>query len=284
MMKKLVAIALIALCSIPSWGQDEREDMELKPFFIGVTAGGYFANKKTANFYNGIFSEGISRVLNTQYYKDQITQEMQYTWWFGEAPIAMKYTAAAQLGVHMGYHVSDNFALIADVDIINLKLQDFVTFYIDDPNNGSPEATIETMPLLGKEKRLSINLGFQNYLSQENNTFFYWSMAVNATFTQFVNNTMKVRDLSPYYVGNPYWIGTINPVNGTVQNGPGSTKPGGMGLGAVGGVGVKFKFNSQFVFDIGYNAIFTNVNLTGYLSDIKEKGFQHSIFARIIWG
>jgi len=286
-MKKLFAVTLI-LCSLNASSQnDTRGDiMELKSFFIGVTVGGYFANKNTANFYDGWYSAGVSRVLATQYYEDQIDLELLYSWTFSEFPTAMKYTAAPQIGLHVGYNASETFALIADVDIVNLKVQDFVTFSIDDPSNGSPGPTIETMPILGKEKRLSINVGFQNYLSQENNTIFYWSLAANATFTQFVNNTMKVRNLSPYYVGNPYWVGNgvPNPSNGTVQTGGGGTKPGGMGMGAVIGTGVKFKFNDQFLFDIGYNAIYTNVNLTGYLPDVKERGIQHSIFARIIWG
>lgn len=283
-MRKLVAIGLI-LCSFASSAQNENStSLEMNPFFIGVTVGGYFASKKTANFYDGWYSEGVSRVLNTQYYKDQIDQELVYDWSFGEFPTEMKYTPAVQLGVNLGYNFNESFALIADVDIINLKTQDFVTFIIDDPNNGIPGPTIETMPILGKEKRLSINLGFQNYLSSENNTFFYWSMAANATFTRFEDNTMKVRNLNPYYIGNPYWIGTLNPVNGTVVEQGGSTTPGGMGLGAVAGLGVKFKFNKQFMFDIGYNMTYTTINLTGHLSDVKERGIQHSIFARVIWG
>jgi len=257
---------------------------ELKKFFIGVNAGGYFANKKTANFYNGGTINGISRILNTTYYRDQIDQELSYDWSFGEFPGQMKYSAALQLGVHLGFHVSDNFALIGDVDIINLKTQDYVTFLIDDPNNGSPEPTIETMPILGEEKRLNFNFGFQNYLSKENNTFVYWSMAFNATSTKFIDNTLKIRNLSTYYIGDPLWIGSVNPNNGTVISENGRTKPGGTGFGGLIGMGVKFKFNEQFVFDLGYNLIYTTIKLSDYDSEFKQRGVQHSLFLRVIWG
>jgi len=263
----------------------EQSNMEMKPFFIGVNAGGYFANKNTAYFYNGNASGGVNRVLNTQFYADQIAQEYQnYPVFFGEFPEEMRYTVAAQLGINVGYNVSETFALIADVDIINIKAQDFITLLVDDPNNLQPEMTIETIPILGKEKRLSMNFGFQNYLSSENNTYMYWSMAANVTVTKFEDNTMKIGNLPPYYIGDPIWVGNINPNNGTVVEGNGRTKPGGIGVGAIGGLGVKFKFNQQFIFDIGYNLHYTTVNLTDYQTVFKERGMQHSIYARIIWG
>jgi hypothetical protein len=268
------------------YGQNgaDATDRELKKFFIGVNAGGYFGNKKTANFYNGGTVNGISRILNTTYYRDQIDQELSYDWSFGEFPEQMKYSVALQLGVHLGFHVSDNIAIIGDVDIINLKTQDYVTFLIDDPNNGSPEPTIETMPILGEEKRLNFNVGFQNYLSKENNTFVYWSMALNATSTKFVDNTLKIRNLSTYYIGDPLWIGSINPNNGTVISENGRTKPGGTGFGGLIGMGVKFKFNEKFVFDLGYNLIYTTIKLSDYNSEFKQRGVQHSLFLRVIWG
>ena len=282
---KRIATAFCVLSIVISHSQElEKSSLELKKFFIGVNAGGYLGNKKTANFYNGADANGLSRVLNTTVYRDQIDQELAYDWYFGEFPEQMRYSVALQLGVHLGYHLSDGFALIGDVDIINLKAQDFVTFLIDDPNNGLPEPTIETKPILREEKRLNFNFGFQNYLSQENNTFVYWSMAFNATSTRFVGNTLKVRNLPDYYVGDPLWIGSVNPNNGTVINDRGRTRPGGTGYGGLMGGGVKFKFNEQFVFDLGYNLIYTTIKLTDYDSVFKERGVQHSLFLRLIWG
>ncbi|MFT7611522.1 MAG: hypothetical protein ACI9J3_000467 [Parvicellaceae bacterium] len=276
---------LVFVFSILGLRAQDKSDLEMKPFFVGVTAGGYFANKNTAYFYNGNASGGIERVLNTQFYADQITQEYQsYPWTFGEFPEQMRYTVAAQLGIHLGYNVSETFSLIGDLDLINIKAQDFITLLIDDPNNLSPEPTIEVIPILGKEKRLSLNFGFQNYLSSENNTYFYWSLAANVSITKFEDNTMKIGSLPAMYIGDPLWIGNINVNNGSVVAGTGRTKPGGVGVGAIAGFGVKFKFNPQFIFDIGYNLHYTTVNLTDYDSVFKERGMQHSLFARIIWG
>lgn len=279
----IVFIFLFSTFSVFGQGGPSENEMELKKLFIGVNVGGYFANKNTANFYNGYESGGMSRVINTQVYKDQIDQQLIYDWSFGQFPEEMKYSVALQLGMHLGYHVSESFALISDVDIINLKVKDVVTFYIDDPNNGSPEPTIETMPILGEEKRLNINLGFQNYLSNENNTFFYWSMALNVTSSKFVNNTLKVRQ-NTYYIGDPLWVGNVNPNTGTVVNENGRTKPGGIGVGGIAGIGVKFKFNSNFIFDLGYNLNYTTVNLTDYQRTNKTRGVQHSFFVRILRG
>ena len=279
----IVCISLIIASSASGQRSSSANDMELKKLFIGVNSAGYFANKNTANFYNGFERGGIARVINTQVYKDQIDQQLIYDWTFGQFPEEMKYSVALQLGVHLGYHVNENFALIADVDIINLKVKDFVTFSIDDPNNGSPEPTIETMPILGEEKRLNINVGFQNYLSEENNTFFYWSMALNVSSTKFVNNTMKVRQ-NTYYIGDPLWVGNVNAFTGAVVNENGRTKPGGIGFGGVAGIGVKFKFNPNFIFDLGYNLNYSTINLTDYQLTNKTRGVHHSLFVRIIRG
>ena len=282
---KRIATVFFVLSIVISHSQElGKSSLELKKFFIGVNAGGYLGNKKTANFYNGADANGLSRVLNTTFYTDQIDQKLVYNWERDEFPGQMRYNVALQLGVHLGYHLSDGFALIGDVDIINLKTQDFVTFLIDDPNNGLPGPTIETMPILGKEKRLNFNFGFQNYLSQENNTFVYWSMAFNATSARFDDNKLKIRDLPEIYVGDPRWIGSVNPNNGTVINDRGRTRPGGTGYGGLIGGGVKFKFNEQFVFDLGYNLIYTTIKLTDYDSVFKERGVQHSLFLRLIWG
>ncbi len=283
--KTVVLTALTGAVSFSggSYAQDDSS-YGMNPFFIGVKAGGYFANKKSAEVYNGFYSGGMERVLSTQFYRDQIDQELQYSWGLSEFPENLRYTAALQLGATVGYNVAESFALYADVDIINLKVQDFITFAIDDPNNGSPEPTYEAMPILGEEKRLNINLGFQNYLGFENNTYPYWSMGVNVTSTRFENNTIKIRNLSPIYIGDPLWIGTVNPNNGTVVEQTGRTRPGGVGYGGFGGFGIKFKFNEEIIFDVGYNIIYTTIKLTDYQSQYVQRGLQHSLFARILWG
>jgi len=75
-------------------------------------------------------------------------------------------------------------------------------------------------------------------------------------------------------LGDPRWL-----ANGGVE-------PQGFGIGGVAGTGVKFKFNDQFSFDVGYNAIFTDIKLehSSQTDPFSDRGIQHVLYARIIWG
>lgn len=246
-------------------------------FFLGVNLGGYFANKNTAYFYNGNTTYGVDRILRTQVYEDQIQQEFQYSYEFGEYPQLMKYQTSFLVGGHLGYRTSETFNLFADIDVINLKLEDVVTFEIDDPSNnqnGVIGPTIEQAILRGEEKRFNVNLGFQSIFHNQGQLKAYFSMAANFTYTQFANNTLTIRQLSPYYIGNPTW------------NISGGVKPQGGGIGAVAGLGFKYRFNDQVLFDVGYNAYYANIKLNheSQLEPFQARGLQHCPYVRIIWG
>lgn len=260
-------------CPTNAVAQDE-EASDVRSFFVGVHAGGYFANKNTAFFYNGNNTYGVQRILSTRIYNDQLDQEFQYSWKFGEFPEKMRYNPAFAIGGHIGTYISDGFALVLNAHFVRLKLQDVVTFQVDDPNNNMVGPSIVTAPITGAEQRFHVDIGFQHDLSNRNNTSFYWSGAINGTVTQFEENTIKVGNLPAWNIGDPFWFGN------------GGVTPRGFGIGGQAGLGMKFRFNEQLVFDLGYQLIYTTIKLNHerQTTPFQDRGLQHMLYARIIWG
>jgi len=282
-MRILLTVVLIASIG---FGHAQDGDKVDKKFFFGLNLGGYFANKNTAGFYNGtttydggITGYGLPYIFSGSnvYYQQQLAEQFQYPYALGidYAPVRMRYKPGISIGGHIGLKLSDNIAMVADLDIVNLKLADVFIIEVDDPNNNQIGPTYTVHPIIGEEKRLNMNLGWQVYLSKQNNTISYWSFGVNATRTKFVDNEVIIGTMQPIRVVDPLWY----------QNG--GVKPGGFGLGGFSGFGVKWKFNDDYIFDFGGKVYYTTINLSH--PSVKDPddmipGLQSAIYLRIIRG
>ena len=265
-MKKIVLLLLI-LPFINSYTSAQSDD---EGFYAGINFGGFFANKKSARMYvgdAGFSSYGVENLFANIYNKPIFDDYFQYPYQITEFSQTWGYKPALDIGGHIGIKMGEGNSMYLDANFSTVAFENFFTLAIEDPNNQSPDPTYEQIPLFGEEKRMNINLGLQFSLYNENK--------VNAYFALF-GNLNSVRLEKNYFVvnGRQYFITHVVP-------GQPNVKPGGIGFGGGSGLGVKYKFNDKFTFDLTYSLYYTKINMD---ENIPPWGIHNGITFRVIWG
>lgn len=264
-MKKPVLVLLVSLFTFSSIFSQESGSV-----FVGINVGGFFANKNTAVLYTGAdaFSNyGVEDLFSNTINKPIFDNYFQYPYAIVELPQTWKYRPALDIGGHFGIHLDGENALYVDVNFSSLDFENFFTVAIEDPNNQSPDPTYEQIALFGEEKRMNINLGLQLSLYQEKGLNAYFSLFGNLNSTRLEKNYFVVN-------GRQYFINHV-------LIGQPNVKPGGVGLGGGAGLGVKYKFNDKFTFDLAYSLYYSKTKMK---EDFAPWGVHNGITFRIIWG
>jgi hypothetical protein len=249
-------------------------------FYMGANVGAYFANRSTAEYYNGDGSNtfGVEWIwtgnnpngtVNRNY--DNIKTELgELEFELGELPDSMRYKPGLITGVNMGYMLNARAGIFLDVNIVKITLVDVVTLSINDPNNQLLEPTIQQTTLIGEEKRLSINLGYRAIFPGANpQAAPYLEIGANFNSTKPTKNELHIGNLT-------YDI--LPPENSSYY---GPQQLGGSGIGGLIGGGLHYKMNNNFRFDLGGNVKMEKIVL---LSEI-EQGYavQFTLFARFLF-
>lgn len=284
---KYAVLLTFFLSSSFIFSQSDSED-EKGNLFFGLNIGGYQSNNKMAWIYNGnvtpftnvqsYFSNPFNKAELDNYFKYEYKIESFAT------PDLMRYRTALNIGGHAGIKLSKYSSVYADVNLLQLKVEDFFTVAINNPNDPTTVGdTYEQIPILGEESRTNINIGLQSNFYTENELTAYFNFFGN------VNNTRLEKNY--FVINNKVYTITHNAeVNGTTNgfvNYQQRIKPSGIGFGGGAGLGIKYKFNDKFTFDANYYAIYTRTNINTELNfeaNLKPFGLNHALVARIIWG
>ena len=167
-------------------------------FVIGINGGVYFANRNTSIQYNGFYNNyGINTILNQSNNKPHIDQYFQNTFNSQIYSISdgemerlennIKYNASPEIGFHLGL-VNKNSRLFVDINFSNIRVQDFITFEVQNQNSTmSTEPQYVPISITGKEKRNIINLGYQKKIYEESKITIHYPI-----FVQFLKVEMGV--------------------------------------------------------------------------------------------
>ena len=107
--------------------------------------------------------------------------------------------------------------IFAESNIINLKVNDFLTFELNNPS--SLDGTFEKANIVGTEQRIDIKLGFEGILSPGEIVNSYFQLGLLGTSYEHKRNELIIRDKLRYYITNR----VITPVSLSKLDSPSST-------------------------------------------------------------
>ncbi len=274
--KCLLSFALLFGLSLTNFAQDDylyEDDEELEDtvkFSFGINFGAYFSNNKTVEVYSGrpdITPFNIPFVLSQPFNQQAIRDYFRFDYYIAEYPIETRYRTASEIGGHIEYNLSKVIDLYLDVNITQLKFEQFFTVGIIEPNNGRIDGDrLEQIPLFGEENRFHLNLGAQFSMYHDEYSNFYFSLFGSLNNTQMRRNYFVINNIE-YEI---FHVALDRP----------NQRLGGIGYGGGTGLGFKYKIMDHLTTDFYYNLSYAQTNLS---EAFQPFGFNHGLGIRIIW-
>ncbi len=142
-----------------------------KGFMFGVNIGYHLPNDDPAGFYDGSpKGQGfldLGDFLSIDRVQNEVLDELGGTFQFNLVEYAseMKYNNSIAVGGHVRYQFNWYHALVADVNFVSLKADDF--FVLSYPNdNGTSNDIFQNFGIQGKEDRLLLSMGYHLALAE----------------------------------------------------------------------------------------------------------------------
>jgi len=241
----------------------------------GLNIGAYFANRGTANYYNGStpfhFNSPQTKLeyIFSNHYNQEIIREQignfPYNLPENPYPQNMHYSPTFKVGLFGAVYFSPSFGLIGDFNFARLRAQDnFVLEVVRNPV-GLPEENMMLIPIWGIEERYDIRLGLQyTFLSDRNQINPYFEIGGNMTNTLVRENSIRIGDRT-------------FPMHREQSDLYFQERDFGVGFGGFATVGAKLSVNQDYALWVGYSANLNRVNL----GDNQQFLLNHSVFLRL---
>lgn len=234
---------------------------------MGIDFGFHFANKYTANFYNGGGHNSIHRTIieNRINYK-QIKDLLRYDFFLDSTnlPSNMKYDPALNVGFYTKYNFTKNVGFSFDFNYSRLKTSDFVTLVLNNPSNLTSQLDYYKASIVGTEDRINISGGLYSSFGKPAIINPYMEAGIN------VNNA-KVKDSKVLIESQQYSI--LDPTDQYYK-----VQQGGVGYGVYLGGGFKLAFSQAFAFNVGGTLFYSRINL----GEVKAFKPQFSLYLRML--
>jgi len=280
------------------FSQDDNTDTPLtdkkaKGFHLGLYTGTYFANKYTANLYDGygwdwngnkndFYHSFIYNKIWIEYgangafagQPDRIAQALgvQHGDWFFDQtdmplPNSLKYNIAFLVGLQSRYCFDKKSALLFNVNGSKLTVNgDFqITLQPISAQTGLPgNINYRTFSIVGGEQRMMFQTGYQRIMGDDPKLNFFWEAGPIVTLVKFERNQIQINGLTipltTFY--NPYGYALYNARNLT-----------GVGFGAFAGLGMNISISPKWTIQLVYNPSYERIKL-GQSPALK---LQHAI-------
>jgi hypothetical protein len=268
--------------------KDEAEDpnpFPLRRVEFGLNFGAYFANKYSANFYNGTPGNvnNVNYIMgNPTWYReiqqalglsqtDIVIVQQQPTSGY---PLNMHYNVAFSGGLFLRVNFNRKNSVFLQANYAQLKAGDAIILQVN-PNNtylSNPDLRFEQV--IGKEGRVMIDLGYQRSFPLKSRINLFIQGAVTMCYTQVIKSIFVVEgheyNLVNVYGSQGYQPGYNSQTFNVNQNA--------FGFGGYLGVGAGIPLTDMFGIEPGFFAHYYPVNLEGY-SDFKP---SFGIYLRIL--
>lgn len=247
--------------SIPFFADSTKKSAN--GFYLGANIGLYFANKNTAQYYNGAGVNGVDSVINHSYNYPQIREKLNYDFRLAELPTKMRYNPSLLFGLNARYSIK-NFGIFANFNITKLKTKDIFTIEVLDPANTLSEKIYRQETISGSEQRAIIDLGFNYIFKSKGIVRPFIELGVNINDTKFLDNKISIEGLDFNIVNYYYSYYHL--------------EQGGIGIGAFAGLGAEMTFSEFITIDPRINLYYTKINL----GDYDEYKLNSAFYFRII--
>lgn len=261
------------------WADYKEEKDSISRWAFGIDLGGYFANKYSANFYNGVPGNinNVQFVMSNTYWYQAIKLALNAadTVVVQGYPTNMHYQVALTGGVFLRFNFNRKNGIFLQADYTQLKAENVVTMEVD-PKTYLTFPDIRQIPIAGREERAMLDLGYQRSFLMKSRIYFFVNGGVIMCYTH-VKKSVLVVEGQEYNLINVYGNQAYVP-NSNVQEF--STTQYGIGFGGLIGGGVGLPITDMFELEPGVSMQYYPVNLQGY-PDYKP---SFSIFLRILLG
>lgn len=285
MKKGIILLSFMLIIPYILYGQHTKDTVGSiadKGFDFIIGGGIYFANKFTANYYNGSpqNENSINYILGNKYYYDDINKLIKETHQYvsdsvflGELPTDMRYKAPMTVSLGFKYKFNKNWGISLYYSFTKLTATDIFTFVYKGEQGNIRNDYIQEH-LVGKESRSLFDL-YVSYLfhpSQVVKPFIDFGFQFNYVKVQKFYALIEGQEfnLLDYYNGVSYIQGIERQEYNTIY--------GGAGYGISLATGVKLAFNRYISIDPTFYLSASSFNLTGY----KDIRLNYGVFIRVI--
>jgi hypothetical protein len=257
----------------------EEPEKPTPSFTFGINVGPYFANKHTANFYNGNPSNlnSINLILSNYYYLQDIYRAYNDTVSLYNGveglPNNMKYTTNIMAGIYFESSIGRTGSLFIQFNFTQLTAKDAAIFKVGATSGSIAFPNLIECPIWGKETRMNIDIGMTKRIPIIDKIDYYVGGGVNFNNTLVKENKIFIGN-SEYSLINIY--GTIPYIPNTNMQ-IYDVREGGIGFGAFLETGFKFKFGDLISVDPGVDIYWTKINFDGY-KDFKPQFYPYIRF------
>ena len=261
------------------WADYKEERDSIGRWAYGINFGGYFANKYSANFYNGTPGnlDSLGYIWrNKDWYQDiKIALHSVDKVIVLGYPTNMHYQVALTAGVFLRYNFDRKNGIFLQADYSLLKAEDVITVEVD-PKEFLTLPDIRQIPIAGREERAMLALGFQRSFPLKSKLYFFIDGGAMMCYSHVKKFVLVVEgkeyNMINVYGKNKYQQGVNNQEFSTIQYG--------LGFGGLAGGGFGLPVSDLFILEPGFSMQYYPVNLTGY------PGYKPSfnIYVRILLG
>jgi hypothetical protein len=268
-----ICIPFQAVCQKDYYSDNENE---FKFIAVSIGAGGFFANRHVANYYNGTSGNlnKIDYAFRNKQWEEAVRERLIVSkiWVTDEdLPFRMTYNMATAMGFRAAINLSAYTSVFINVNQVNLVAASI--FYVN--VEGPPNPEFRPRPegkIWGKESRTILDVGFQWSDDMEpRNWQWFYELAFNITNTKVKENYIEIAGLRQSIVDRGQWNQNHQSF---LRDEHYETA---FGIGLVGSVGWRYVVNSYASLEFGAAAYLQDINLTDY----KKFHPNFNLFARI---
>ncbi len=246
---------------------------------FGINLGAYFPDKYSANFYNGTPDNvnNVNYVMSNKYWYQDIKYSLDSddTVFVTGYPTDMHYQVAFTGGLFVRFNFNRKNGIFLEANYTQLKAEDVVTVEVD-PRPYATLPDLRNMPILGKEYRVLIDLGYQRSFPLKSKIYFFLQGGAIMCYTRVLRSVFVVEERE-YNLINVYGSqGYIPNFNSQTYN----INQSAYGFGTFFGGGAGFPLTDLFGMEPGFSIQYYPVNLEDY----PRWKSSFSIYLRILLG
>jgi len=244
--------------------QDEEEKDSLRRVEFGLNLGAYFPDKYSAGFYNGTPGNvnNVNYILSNTYWYRDIKRALGSidTVLVDGYPEGMHYNVAFIGGLFARFNFTRKNSIFLQASYTQLNTTDVVTLRVDPDPYSFKLPDIRQEPLIGKEGRLLIDLGYQHSFPLKSRINIFIQGGVTMCFTMVLKSVLIVE-------GTEYNLVNVYGNNGYVPNSNSQSfniNQNKFGFGGYLGAGAGIPLTEMLGIEPGFFAHYYPVNLQGY--------------------
>jgi hypothetical protein len=247
--------------------EEEYEEDTIRGFSFGLNVGVYFANKKTANFYNGACYDNefidvnevrcysieerlgaTDNIFFDQTYNEVVQQvgngATGFIVPFDSYPQNMRYSPGFLVGLHIKYNFNRYSAIVFNLNTMRLRTNDkFSLQFFGGPIPINAQNDVRLFTIQGVEQRFKLNLGYRQGWMMGDRSNFYLQAGGSMLGTQFESNQLVLSESLRYdlFLGIQNQQINVQPQQRTD-----------IGFGGYVSTGFEFWFNSKYTMDLSF--------------------------------